>query len=82
MNPLNKEAYWLKYYIFQGMVKIGTYKESRDIFMKRSSKTTSPFMEFDEVAVNKLVSYIKEYVYDTLHDRSMEEMICSNSFKS
>lgn len=81
-NPLNKEAYWLKYYIFQGMVKIGTYKEAKDIFMKRSSKTTSPFMEFDETAVNKLVSYIKEYVYDTLHDKNMEELISSNSFNT
>ena len=82
MNPSNKEPYWVKYYIFQGMVKIGTYKESKDIFMNRSDKTTSPFMEFDQTAVDKLMSYIKEYVYDTLHDKGMEDLIRSNGFNT
>ena len=76
------EPYWLKYYIFQGMIKIGTYNEAEDKFMKRSSKTTSKFIEFDEAAVDKVISYIKEYVFDTLHEQNMASLINTNSFNT
>ena len=64
------------------MIKIGTYKESQDVFMNRSIKTISPFIEFDESAIDKLSSYIKEYVYDTLNDKGLEDFIKNNSFNT
>ena len=82
LNSSCKEDYWIKYYIFQGMVQIGTYKESKDIFMKRSSKTTSPFIEFDFTVIDKLISYVKSYVCGTLYDKELENLIKSNGFST
>jgi hypothetical protein len=82
LNTSCKEEYWIKYYIFQGMTSIGTYKESKDMFMKRSNKTISPFIEFDPYVIDKLTSYIKGYVYGTLHDKGLEDFIGSNSFNT
>ena len=82
LNTYSKEAYWIKYYIFQGMVGVGTYSEARDVFMKRSNKTISPFIEFNLTAVDKLMNYIKQYVYKTLRDKTLEDIIGNNSFNT
>ena len=82
LNCSCKEEYWLKYYIFQGMLSVGTYKESKDMFMKRSNKTISPFIEFDASVIDKLTTYIKEYVCGTLHDKGLEIFIGSNNFNT
>ena len=82
LNTSSKEDYWIKYYVFQGMVSVGTYKESKDMFMKRSNKTTSPFLEFDETVIDKLMSYIKQYACGTLHDKGLEELIKTNGFNT
>lgn len=79
-NPHNEEPYWLKYYIFQGMIKVGTYNEGKDKFMKRSSKTTSKFIEFNADVIDKLISYIKEYVYTSVKDEKMANLIQNNNF--
>ena len=77
-----KEDYWIKYYVFQGMIGVGTYSESRDLFMKRSSKTISPFIEFNTTAVDKLIHYIKGFACGTLGDKTLEETIKSNGFNT
>ena len=82
LNNSCREEYWIKYYIFQGMLGIGTYSESKDLFMKRSNKTISPFIEFNMTSVDKLISYIKGYAYNTLHDKALEETIKTNSFNT
>ena len=82
LNTSCKEEYWLKYFVFQGMVTIGTYKESKDMFMKRSNKTISPFIEFNADVIDKLSSYIREYVCGTLHDKGLEDFIGQNSFST
>ncbi len=82
LHNSSKEEYWLKYYIFQGMISVGTYSESKNLFMKRSPKTLSPFIEFNITAVDKLISYIKGYVYGTLHDKNYKELICNSSFNT
>ena len=80
LNNSCKEDYWIKYYIFQGMLGMGTYSESKDSFMKRSNKTISPFIEFNITPVDKLIEYIKKYVNGKLKDKSIENMIKSNGF--
>ena len=82
LNTSSKEPYWLKYYMFQGMVGMGTYSEAKDLFMKRSPKTISPFIEFNITAVDKLMDYIKGYVYKTLRDKNLEDIIKTNNFNT
>jgi len=82
LNTACKDEYWLKYYIFQGMVGVGTYSEARDMYMKRSNKTISPFIEFNPAVIDKLMNYIKCFVCNTLHDKGLEDFIKSNSFST
>ena len=82
LNNSSKENYWLKYYIFQGMVAVGTYSEAKDVYMKRSPKTISPFIEFNVTAVDKLMNYVKGYVYKTLRDKTLEDIVGNNSFNT
>lgn len=53
---------WAKYWVFNGMLKIGTYNREQDIYMRRNSKTISPFIEMDPEAVSKSIAFITDYV--------------------
>lgn len=79
-NPNNKDPFWIKYYIFQGMVKIGTYNKETDTFNKRTNKTTYPFIEFNEFVVSKISDSLIDYVLDYLVERNIFMLIREGNF--
>lgn len=71
---------WAKYWAFQGMLKIGTYNEVSDSYMKRSDKTLAPFIEVNPEVLAKCISLIQKYVDKEPLDEELEKLIESGSF--
>ena len=77
-----KYPLWQKYWIFQGMLKIGTYDEANETFQNRSKKTTAPFIEINEEVIEQIVKIIDEILNDKkLNNKEIEKLIEKNSFK-
>ncbi len=45
---------WFKYYVFQGMLKLGKYNKEKEEFAKRTSSTVSPFIELNPEILGKI----------------------------
>lgn len=83
----NTHPMWVKYWAFQGMLSIGTYNEENKVYMKRSTKTLSPFIELNkhilscimtEVVNNQTSSYKFSKIYTELLEESMTNDIKSS----
>lgn len=73
---------WVKYWVFQGVLKIGTYDESHDVYMKRSKKTIAPFMELNSEVLIKCVELILKHVNkESITDDELNELVESGSFE-
>lgn len=55
---------WFKYYIFQGVTKVGTYYPILGDFTKRSASTTDPFIPVDTNMIDKMYSLVSKYLND------------------
>jgi hypothetical protein len=55
---------WFKYYIFQGVTKVGTYYPMLRDFTKRSSSTTDPFIPVDQEMIGKMYNLVSKYLGD------------------
>lgn len=62
---------WFKYYIFQGVTKVGTFYPILGDFTKRSASTTAPFISVDENVISQMYGLVSKYLSD--EDLSNEE---------
>ena len=62
---------WFKYYLFQGITKIGTFYPRIGEFTKRSSSTTEPFILPDKNVINDMYELICKYLSN--ENLSLEE---------
>lgn len=77
-----KYPMWAKYWAFQGMLRIGNYNEETDSYMKRNSKTISPYIEANSAIIAKCIEKISEYI-DTkkMDDVNINSLIENGNFQ-
>lgn len=61
---LSDEKYpmWFKFYIFNGITKVGKYFENLRTFSKRSSSTTDKFMDVNEDIIDNIYNYVNTII--------------------
>lgn len=64
---------WFKYYVFQGMLKLGNYDKENGEYTKRTKHTIKPFIEINREAL--------AMVYDSLYNFLQKEEISDNELK-
>lgn len=82
-KELNNYPMWIKYWVFQGMVKLGQYNRDTNAFSKRSKNTTSPFVELNKEALKSTMDLIIENVGNNKVDnKSLQKLIDNGSFST
>ncbi|MEE3343116.1 MAG: DUF4116 domain-containing protein [Bacilli bacterium] len=72
---------WAKYWVFQGMLKIGTYNEANNTYHKRNKKTINPFIEANPEVIAKCIDLVTKHVNsEQINDNDLEKLIESGSF--
>ena len=72
---------WIKYWIFQGMLKIGTYDEVSDTYQKRSEKTTSKFIDVNPEIIAHCVSYLMKCINkEKITDEDIKKIVLVGNF--
>ncbi len=69
---------WIKYWIFQGMIKMGTYNYEKEVYFNRNDKTTSKFVDANEEILNKIVTLMKDNTIDKKMTQKEIKMIIEN----
>ena len=82
----SKYPMWAKYWVFQGMLKIGTYDEATDTYKKRTEKTTNPFIEANPEVIAKCIYLIvnrlnKPISEINVGEEGLNKLIVSGSFQ-
>lgn len=73
---------WAKYWVFQGMLKIGSYYESTGIYQKRGKNTLVPFIELNPEVIVKCIEVVSEQLNENeLSDVELNQLIESNRFQ-
>lgn len=72
--------FWVKYFVFQGMVKIGGFNKEKNTFNKRRSNTTCPFIELNVNVLDKLINYLISYVNGEKIDNDIYELLNKGGF--
>ena len=83
---LSKETqnypFWVRYWAFQGMLKLGTYNKTSMSFNKRTKYTTAPFVELNKKALDKSIKLIiKVLNKETIDDKELKDMVNDGSFQ-
>ena len=52
---------WFKFFIFQGIVKMGAYDEIKGKYNKRTKTTMAPFIEIDYEIIAFIYSNLSNY---------------------
>lgn len=76
----NVTPFWVKYYIFQGMVKIGSFNKEKGTYNKRISNTKAPFIELNKEAVKKLGVELQKYVKDEKMNKNIRLLFKHSNF--
>ena len=73
---------WAKYWAFQGMLKLGTYDEAREVYQRRSEKTLAPFVEANPEIISNCIYNMMRYLEskETIN-LEMKPLLESGSFK-
>lgn len=71
---------WAKYWVFQGMLKIGNPNEENNSYMKRNKKTLSPFIEMNPAIIAKCVSIMEEN-FDKTDKKSLSDFVENGNFQ-
>ena len=56
---------WFKYYVFQGVTKVGVYYKTIGDITKRSSSTTAPFIPVNKPLIDEMYQLVSKYVEGT-----------------
>lgn len=80
MDESTRYPMWAKYWVFQGMLKIGNHNEETNTYMKRTKKTISPFIEVNSAVIAKCIS-IMEKSLENKDNKSLSNFIENGSFQ-
>lgn len=81
-DPTTTYPMWAKYWAFQGMLKMGSYDESKEEYLRRDKKTTAPFVEPNPEIIAKSIEVITKLVKGEEIDDIIEERLSkTDSFK-
>jgi hypothetical protein len=53
---------WAKYWVFQGMLRMGPYDDLRGVYSKRSAKTMAPFLEVNPGLIARCIDNVIKMV--------------------
>ena len=72
---------WFKYYVFQGMLKLGFFDKEKNSYTKRTESTVKPFIELNREALSLIYSeLIKVLNKENIDDKKLNELINNGSF--
>lgn len=72
---------WVRYWAFQGMLKIGSYDKEKGTFLRRTNKTVAPFITLNPEALAATIETLMLYVEDKMiNDEQLKELIESGNF--
>ena len=72
---------WFKYYVFQGMLKLGFFDKEKNSYTKRTESTIKPFIELNREALSLIYSeLIKVLNKENIDDKILNELINNGSF--
>ena len=72
---------WFKYYVFQGMLKLGYFDKEKNSYTKRTESTVKPFIELNREALSLIYSeLIKVLNKENIDDGKLNELINNGSF--
>ena len=72
---------WFKYYVFQGMLKLGYLDKEKNSYTKRTESTVKPFIELNREALSIIYSeLIKVLNKENIVDKKLNELINNGSF--
>ena len=72
---------WFKYYVFQGMLKLGYFDKEKNRYTKRTESTVKPFIELNREALSIIYSeLIKVLNKENIDDKKLNELINNGSF--
>ena len=74
---------WYKYYVFNSIVKLGSFDKEKNKYNKRTDKTIANFPELNREALALAYDYINKYLNkEKLDDEKLEQLILNGSFKN
>lgn len=72
---------WFKYYVFQGMLKLGFFDKEKNSYTKRTESTVKPFIELNREALSLIYSeLIKVLNKESIDDEKLNALINNGSF--
>ena len=72
---------WFKYYVFQGMLKLGFFDKEKNSYTKRTESTVKPFIELNREALSLIYSeLVKVLNKESIDDKKLNELINNGSF--
>lgn len=72
---------WVKYWVFQGMLTIGTHDIAKGTYKRRSKNTVAPYPELDKKTLSEIMNLaIKEIKKEEIDDKTLEELIKNGNF--
>ena len=72
---------WFKYYVFQGMLKLGYFDKEKNSYTKRTESTVKPFIELNREALSLIYSeLLKVLNKESIDDEKLNELINNGSF--
>lgn len=73
--------FWVKYWAFQGMLKLGSYNEETGTFNKRTKYTIEPFIDLNKEVLLKSINLMLNFLNkEKLEDKDLLTLINSGSF--
>ena len=77
----NVYPFWLKYWAFQGMLKIGKYEKETGEYTKRNKNTIYKFIDLNREALAMSMDLIlKTFMKEKIEDSDLEMLVNSGSF--
>ena len=77
-----KYPMWAKYWIFRGMIRLGSYDDIKGVYNRRSATTIAPFIAVNPEIIDRCVNNIIKLLDKAeLSDEELEELIESESFQ-
>ena len=72
---------WFKYYVFQGMLKLGYFDKEKNSYTKRTESTVKPFIELNREALSLIYSELKKVLdKESIDDEKLNALINNGSF--
>lgn len=73
---------WEKYWVFQGLQKLGKYDKETYKFSKRDKSTIYPFPEVNKEAIFTTLKLMEEYIKDKKSEKEIKDALGSGNFKT